>query len=452
MMMTTQKYIHSFVSQFQFFFAFVTMAHVQATVSIDGITYDSVPYDFGKPLANDQLVANLFVAPNDNLCIDNFSEAPNNRALSSESKHEISKTNMRVPIVNVINSEQNSETLISNPIERRRISESYPIALIAFEGGCTFEEKARNAMTLNTRYSKDNGPQIQHLIFATKLSVNDLNHHGADFEVNETDLHIVFIKSFSGTEIVEKMQSFTGKRENRDYYLTENAFNSPSQIDANDWLFLVTIDGKRVTRNTPFSNLRFTMGYLFLVAFPLVTYMLARRYITRIAENQRSQLPSNFTDTPNNTDFFSRIVILLTDDESKESGLLTEEQIEALPIIEYGVSDIEAICHYGKENEQTKRITKVIPFTDNVDVVMNNKTDSENWATPKYLQDAYSIHTSCSICINEFKYKEKLVLLPQCGHFFRSGCIKPWLKERKGSCPLCQTFVSPDSIRKVGDI
>lgn len=52
--------------------------------------------------------------------------------------------------------------------------------------------------------------------------------------------------------------------------------------------------------------------------------------------------------------------------------------------------------------------------------------------------------TTCSICIDDFDQGETLTLLPRCKHAFHRGCIRPWLLERQGCCPLCKTSVLSD--------
>lgn len=44
----------------------------------------------------------------------------------------------------------------------------------------------------------------------------------------------------------------------------------------------------------------------------------------------------------------------------------------------------------------------------------------------------------CTVCIEEFEFKQKLVKLPNCGHFFHKKCIKSWMKV-KTICPLCKS-------------
>jgi hypothetical protein len=34
----------------------------------------------------------------------------------------------------------------------------------------------------------------------------------------------------------------------------------------------------------------------------------------------------------------------------------------------------------------------------------------------------------------------------RCKHAFHKSCIRPWLMERQGCCPLCKTTVLPDEV------
>jgi len=123
---------------------------------------------------------------------------------------------------------------------------------------------------------------------------------------------------------------------------------------------------------------------------------------------------------------------------------LTEEQIGGLPILEYGVSDIEALSDkWGKVHGEGKNSSTTTTGLD------DPKNQSNSNVSFKFLQNAYAECTSCTICIEEFIRGEKLILLPQCGHFFHPQCITPWLQEKKGSCPLCQTMVLPRNMALV---
>ena len=44
--------------------------------------------------------------------------------------------------------------------------------------------------------------------------------------------------------------------------------------------------------------------------------------------------------------------------------------------------------------------------------------------------------TSCSICLDEFEDGEAVRQILPCGHLFHADCIRPWLTQRSGNCPL----------------
>jgi len=109
--------------------------------------------------------------------------------------------------------------------------------------------------------------------------------------------------------------------------------------------------------------------------------------------------------------------------------------------VKYNVSDIEAVSHayFGETVGGTSSAG------DGSDGVTKERASLE------FLQNAYQSCTSCSICIDEFEQGETLILLPECGHFFHPQCITPWLKDKKGSCPLCQTMVLPQKMAQPND-
>ena len=91
-----------------------------------------------------------------------------------------------------------------------------------------------------------------------------------------------------------------------------------------------------------------------------------------------------------------------------------------------------------RENGEPSSVAKTAP---NVEA-----TPDANEANPNS-----TTCTTCSICIDDFEQGEALVLLPRCRHAFHKDCIKPWLRERQGCCPLCKTDVLPPSDQTTDD-
>ncbi|GFU15871.1 e3 ubiquitin-protein ligase RNF13 [Trichonephila clavipes] len=49
-------------------------------------------------------------------------------------------------------------------------------------------------------------------------------------------------------------------------------------------------------------------------------------------------------------------------------------------------------------------------------------------------------YETCAICLDDFKNKEKLRILP-CLHGYHVKCIDPWLTKNKRVCPICKQRV-----------
>jgi len=48
----------------------------------------------------------------------------------------------------------------------------------------------------------------------------------------------------------------------------------------------------------------------------------------------------------------------------------------------------------------------------------------------------------CSICLGDYKDKDVIRLLPDCGHVFHLKCVDPWLRLHP-TCPVCRTSPLP---------
>ena len=47
------------------------------------------------------------------------------------------------------------------------------------------------------------------------------------------------------------------------------------------------------------------------------------------------------------------------------------------------------------------------------------------------------LQTDCSICMDNYKYKQYKRILPECKHTFHKKCIDNWFK-KNSSCPVCR--------------
>ena len=158
------------------------------------------------------------------------------------------------------------------------------------------------------------------------------------------------------------------------------------------------------------------------------------------------------------------------------SRALTEEQFESLPEIKYApmpeehVDEIEQMEESFDEAENKlipsdpelgkSTIEEAVPGSKETNESDKEETDNEvetstgdNELSAVVLVDddhvsgpmhALCRWSECSICIDDFELDEVLTLLPKCQHVFHKDCIKPWLLERQGRCPLCKTSVLGD--------
>ncbi|XP_062203090.1 uncharacterized protein LOC133905336 [Phragmites australis] len=52
--------------------------------------------------------------------------------------------------------------------------------------------------------------------------------------------------------------------------------------------------------------------------------------------------------------------------------------------------------------------------------------------------------SSCVVCLAEYERGERCFVLPGCAHTFHRGCIAPWLRQGKNTCPICrETLAAP---------
>jgi len=129
-------------------------------------------------------------------------------------------------------------------------------------------------------------------------------------------------------------------------------------------------------------------------------------------------------------------------------GTLTEDEMGKLPLVRYNMSDIETVSRRWRSDQAVenaeeeegggdeKKERKAAVAEDGEEGTSEGLRNTSSI----FLRNAYA-YTSCSICIDDFKQGEELVLLPHCGHFYHPQCISPWLTEKSSDCPLCRISV-----------
>ena len=153
--------------------------------------------------------------------------------------------------------------------------------------------------------------------------------------------------------------------------------------------------------------------------------------------------------------------------------LLTMEEVETLPTIEYCSSESDVLS----DDRQSGSTSRGLELRDKTDMpYMNDGGDNSDvdvegglgtphdvhspprrdedddddmrggggglcqaLLSPSKKEEEYFRHQSCSICLDEYELGEQIRVLP-CQHTFHSECIFPWLTERSPTCPLCKAM------------
>ena len=259
------------------------------------------------------------------------------------------------------------------------------VVLIAKRGQCSFETKARTAMT-----SIPKGV-VKYLIIYDNESNSILSPMSANNPLG-INIGLLFISLQSGLNILGNMTAADEEETSRRGGC------------------LLTMDSESPWPNNYFDDrdgwiaLLFSGFILFSIICGCTLVCCQAGYIRREG--------NTIIFGPTTTSYF------------ESSSLLTNEQVLALPEVIYS-----------------------IPTTTDL-ICFNSMTSPSNTSTstssiPK--QDVSILHpyenSMCSVCLEEYTMGEQLRLLP-CKHTFHTDCILPWLTERSPMCPLCKCDIS----------
>jgi len=111
---------------------------------------------------------------------------------------------------------------------------------------------------------------------------------------------------------------------------------------------------------------------------------------------------------------------------------LTRDQALALPEVEF-----DPLVHGRMNTALDSASSPSSSFSVNQRQV---EADAKSPPQPPPNDSHTTMNIRCSICLEDFKAREKVRMLP-CSHLYHSICIFPWLTACKGVCPLCQQHV-----------
>jgi hypothetical protein len=350
-----------------------------------------------------------------------------------------------------------------------------PIALFVARGKCSFDQKARIAVEIQTNFSSqmkfvivynNNPSRPQELLIMSSSSfgdhLDDLKSVGFIFV--STDSGAAILSAVAGTVISDERSPYLSYNESYGWSLPTLIEKLPDQPSPSS---------NPTSVNNAFHWLRFILFSLLIVS-PCVRagflwYSAGGRFLLR--RNEEGRIIGIIYVRPMSYWFASGSP---EQDDAKEDRRLTEAQILALPEITYRapVEDEDVVAPESPPvDPEAPQPQMVIVSPKNASVDPERIEDDNAFeletdngvSTPKSTAELpsndmsiveqalesttisgseYSIScTMCSICIDDFEEGEKVRVLPRCRHGFHLECIKPWLMERQGCCPLCKNPV-----------
>jgi len=113
-------------------------------------------------------------------------------------------------------------------------------------------------------------------------------------------------------------------------------------------------------------------------------------------------------------------------------------------ILTYQIKNMnESIENYYNETlDEISEITNYLKMktNKNIERILGKHLIFKNENRSEY------IHDNCSICLEEFKNKDKIRKLNNCHHTFHKSCIDIWLKN-KFQCPTCKNNLFENKIK-----
>lgn len=135
------------------------------------------------------------------------------------------------------------------------------------------------------------------------------------------------------------------------------------------------------------------------------------------------------------------VVLPEGEDDNKRSDILPDMETD----LEMGVNDTpQTIGNATATSESEQSTSPVSSSALAADGAQPDPNGLSNHLAQPTISILKTICTECSICIDDFEAGERLTILPRCRHAFHRDCIKPWLLERQGCCPLCKLSVLQD--------
>ena len=116
---------------------------------------------------------------------------------------------------------------------------------------------------------------------------------------------------------------------------------------------------------------------------------------------------------------------------------------QAREIFENYIMSMILNSHFQRENDypnvDNMSYEELLALEERIGNVNNGLNDDQIKKLKRDYFDKKKYNDLCIICQNNFKDKEKVLVIP-CKHCFHEDCIVPWLKNKK-QCPFCKSEV-----------
>lgn len=315
------------------------------------------------------------------------------------------------------------------------------VALLAKRGVCSFEDKARTALAVDAklrhrlrrkRRSKNDAsgrhnesksdtenydtPLIQFVVVYDDIHRPALVPMSASDDDDIDDIGLVFISSDAGDELLALVES-----------------DAESNSEYRDGGVPITIDA-----TAPWGGYGYTYHYglygedyprEFILAAMAGFFMCLALLGCLLLCAQAGIISTDGSLVVFGRTLADEIMARQTAARRERPRLLTEEQVLALPVVQY--------CASASAVDATPRMNRTESMPPPV-TTAHSPLERRSASSLDYrARNAFNV---CDICIEEYVDGEVLTELP-CGHRYHVECILPWLTKRSSLCPHCRADV-----------
>ena len=122
---------------------------------------------------------------------------------------------------------------------------------------------------------------------------------------------------------------------------------------------------------------------------------------------------------------------------------IRRRRAQAREIFENYIMSMILNSHFQRENDYPNvddmSYEELLALEERIGNVNNGLNDQQINKLNEVYFDKKKYNDLCIICQNNFKDREKVLIIP-CKHVFHKDCIVPWLKNKK-QCPFCKSEV-----------